>query len=192
MADFFDGMERELRKLYYGWEGAEQFIGTASRVRRMTYKEFCWPSDKINAELEKCFKAIFMDDYSEMLVKGPIEVWTLCPHHLMPCKFKVYVGYVPNERVLGLSKFSRVAVILGRRPVMQEMYSKELAEVILTNLKPRGVGVFVIGEHGCMKARGVQQDANVTTSVLKGVIYDRPEVRAEFYSIVRGGNRAYE
>lgn len=187
MMDIYEEIEKRFKVGYYGWEGADQFTGTAGRLRRMT-KELCWTNAKIEEELVKCFRAFFIDSYDELLVSGPTEVWTLCPHHLLPCRFKVYIGYIPNERVLGLSKFSRVAVILGRRPVIQEMYSRELADAIWGNLKPKGLGVYVIGNHGCMEARGVKQHANVTTSVLKGVIFDRPEVRAEFYSAVKGGN----
>ena len=77
---------------------------------------------------------------------------------------------------------------MGKRPVIQEMYSRELANVIMNNLKPKGLGVYVIGKHGCMEARGVKQSVNVTTSVLRGVIFDRPEIRAEFYAAVKGGN----
>lgn len=187
MMDVFEETEKGLRRRYYGWQGADQFIGTAGRLGRMA-EELCWPNDKIEKELKKCFEAVFVDSYDELLVSGPTEVWTLCPHHLLPCRFKVFIGYIPNERVLGLSKFSRVAIVLGKRPVIQEMYSRELADAIMDNLKPRGLGVYVIGRHGCMEVRGVKQGVNVTTSVLKGVIFDRPEVRAEFYATVTGGN----
>ncbi len=185
--EFFTELEKRLRKRYYGWEGAKQFEGTGSRLVR-AFEEFCWTNERVQKELDNCFQTSFVDKYDEMLVEGPIEVWTLCPHHLLPCRFVVYVGYVPDELVLGLSKFARIAVILGRRPVIQEMYSRELAEVIQEKLHPKGVGVFVIGSHGCMEARGIRQHANVTTSVLKGVIENRPEDRAEFYSIVRERN----
>jgi len=185
--EVFEELETLLRRLYYGWEGAKQFEGTGSRLSRMV-EEFCWPPKKVAEELDKCFKT-FQDSYDEMLVSGPTEVWTLCPHHLLPCKFKVYAGYIPKGEVLGLSKFSRVADILARRPIIQEQYSRELANTLWTRLQPKGVGVFVIGEHGCMRARGVKQDAPIYTAVLEGAIKDRPEVRAEFYSIVNERRR---
>lgn len=190
MEELFSELEKRLRKRYYGWPGQKQFDGTGNRLVR-AFDEFCWTNDKIQKELNKCFEPPFVDGYDEMLVEGPIEVWTLCPHHLLPCRFTVYVGYVPDELILGLSKFARVAVILGKRPVIQEMYSRELVDVINERLKPKGVGVFVIGNHGCMESRGIQQHAEVTTSVLKGVIENRPEDRAEFYAVVRKGNGRY-
>lgn len=186
--ELFIELESLLRRQYYGWEGVEQFNGTGERLSR-AFEELCWTNEKIASELETCFDAVFVDGYDELLVEGPIVVWTLCPHHLLPCRFTVYIGYVPDEEVLGLSKFARVTIILGKRPVMQETYSRELADIIVERLRPKGVGVYVVGEHGCMQARGVGQSTGVTTSVLKGVIKDRPEVRAEFLAIVHERSR---
>lgn len=185
--ELFGELEKRLRRRYYGWQGGKQFEGTGARLAR-AFDEFCWTNERIQKTVDGCFQADLVDSYDEMLVEGPIEAWTLCPHHLLPCKFTVYVGYIPDELVLGLSKFARIAVALGKHPVIQEMYSRELAGVIEERLKPRGVGVFVTGNHGCMEARGVQQHANVTTSVLKGVIKYESEARAEFLSIVRERN----
>lgn len=185
MENLFQELEKKLRRRYYGWNGAKQFEGTSSRLLR-AFDEFCWTNDHIQKELDNF--TTFVDNFDEMLVEGPIEVYTLCPHHLLPCSFTVYVGYVPDELIPGLSKIARAAITLGKRPVIQEMYSRELAQVVEDKLKPKGVGVFVIGQHGCMQARGIQQHANVTTSVLKGVIKDRPEARAEFLAIVRERN----
>jgi len=186
MEEVFTQIEEGLRKRYYKWDGQKQFEGTAARLLKV-FEEMCRTPKSIDEELKTHFAAAYTDSYDELLVEGPIKVWTLCPHHLMPCKFSVHIGYIPDKRVLGLSKLTRVAVLLGKRPVIQEMYSKELARAILLHLKPKGVGVFVVGEHGCMRARGVGQDASVTTSVLSGTM-EHPERRAEFMSIVRGGN----
>jgi len=183
MEEIFDEVENLLRKQYYSWEGVAQFNGTGERLLR-AFKELCWTNEQIDSELATCFKATFVDKYDELLVEGPISVWTLCPHHLLPCHFTVYTGYVPDEEVLGLSKFARAAVILGKRPVMQETYSRELADAITANLRPKGIGIYVVGEHGCMQARGVRQPTSVTTSILRGVVKDRPEVRSEFLAIV--------
>lgn len=187
LSEVFHTLEGHLQQKYYTWEGRSQFKGTGERLLR-SFDEFCWASEAIDAEVSKALKAEFNYDIDEMLVEGPIEVWTLCPHHLLPCHFMVYVGYIPTGRVLGLSKFARVAVALGKRPVIQEMYTKELADAINSGLKPKGVGVFVVGQHGCMLSRGIKQHANVTTRVLLGSIKDRPEDRAEFYAIVRERN----
>ena len=180
----YSRIEEFFKKRYEGWEGAVQFEGTGPRLRRMI-DEMCWSPEKIQEELKKCFTT-FEEGYSRMIVSGPTSVWTLCPHHLLGCHFEVYIGCIPDSRVLGLSKFSRVAEIVGRRPIMQETYSRELVEVIWENLKPKGVGVLVYGKHGCMMVRGIKQNANVVTSELRGYFLDQASVKEEFFQIVRG------
>jgi len=178
-------MEKELSVRYEDWEGKVQFEGLSERLERMV-DELFWPLPKIEEEVSKCLRATFTEDYSEMLVEGPILVWAFCPHHLLPCRFKVYIGYIPNGKVLGLSKFSRVAVVMGKRPIMQEQYSRELADTIWEGLGPEGLGIYVVGTHGCMLVRGVmQKDTSVSTSILKGSFLEDSIVRQEFYSVCR-------
>ena len=184
--DVYSRIEKELTMRYADWDGKAQFEGTGDRLRRMV-DELCWSFQKIDKELRGCFKAVFPDKYDEMLVSGPTSVWTLCPHHLVPCNFKVHIGYIPNGKVLGLSKFSRIAIYLGKRPIMQEQYSQDVANAIMEHLKPKGVGVYVIGHHGCIGCRGVTQEVNVSTSILLGEFRSQPEVREEFYRIARDG-----
>jgi GTP cyclohydrolase I len=188
--ELFKQVETELRKRYYGWEGSKHFEGTSGRLLKML-GDFCWTNEQVKEGIKDCFsdRAKYVDTYDEMLVESPIKVWTLCPHHLLPCELRVSIGYVPRNQVLGLSKFARLAVVMGRRPTIQEMYSRELADAILKELEPKGVGVLVVGKHGCMRCRGVGQDASVISSTLRGVMMDRPEVRAEFLALVnRGGS----
>jgi len=180
----FNEVEKFFRTRYTGWEGEVQFEGTGARLKRMI-DEMCWSPEQIDKELDRCFKSVFKEAYSEMVTSGPTSVWTLCPHHLLPCQFQVYIGYIPKGQVLGLSKFSRVAVILGKRPIMQETYTRDVAESIWTKLQPLGVGVLVTGRHGCMEARGILQDADVSTAVLKGEFMDDPKVKEEFYRMVK-------
>lgn len=183
MEEITASLETYFKDRYRGWDGSSQFEGTGRRVQRM-YEELCWENERIEKECTKQLRAVFEDCYDHMLVIGPTEVKTLCPHHLIPCIFKVYIGYLPDGKVLGLSKFSRVAVLLGKRPVMQEMYSRELADLIESNLKPRGVGVYVEGTHGCIQSRGVTQDnIVVTTSTLRGNFLEA-SVKEEFLQIV--------
>lgn len=172
----------ELIKLYEGWEGVKQLKGTPNRLTRM-YSDFCWSPTEIRVELDKHFK-VFEDGYDEMLVTGPITVWVLCPHHLLPCLFNVTIGYVPNGKVLGLSKFARIAEVMGKRPIMQEQYSVELAEELNSRLQPKGVAVYCVGHHDCMRSRGIKQDAPVVTSVIRGVFEEHP-TREEFLAIAR-------
>lgn len=125
-----------------------------------------------------------------MLVERNISVWTFCPHHILPCHFIVNIGYIPKKEVLGLSKFTRIAIALGKRPVIQEQYTQEVADVLYDSLKPEGLGVYVIGSHGCMACRGVEQpEVDVTTCVLKGSFLTDGTVRKEFYdNILRRTN----
>lgn len=171
-----------LTELYAGWEGAKQFDGTPERIQRM-YQEFCWPPSRLEAELEQQFH-VFDSGYDEMVVVGPLTVWTLCPHHLLPCKFLVTIGYIPlGGKVLGLSKFARISEIMAKRPIMQEQYCTELADKLEAKLKPKGVAVSIRGHHGCMESRGVKQEAPVTSSVLKGDFKVNGTTREEFYAI---------
>ena len=176
----------ELTRTYEGWEGVKQFKGTPNRLVKM-YTDFCWAPNEIQVELDKEFKA-FEDKFNELLVAGPIVVWVLCPHHLLPVELKVTIGYVPNGKILGLSKFARIAEIMGKRPIMQEQYSEELAEELDKRLQPQGVAVFTVGRHGCMVSRGVKQDVPIVTSVIRGVFKEYP-TREEFYAIARGNSR---
>jgi GTP cyclohydrolase IA len=183
--DVFNDLEKYFQNLYSDWGGVVQFEGSGARLRRL-YEEMCWPSSKIDGEVTKQLKSVFPCDYSEMLVEGPINVWTLCPHHILPCHFKVHIGYVPKGGVLGLSKFSRVSVALAKRPIMQEQYTSDLADCLEKSLEPIGLGVHVVGTHGCMECRGVlQEEAVVTTVVLRGAIMNEPETRREFYNNIK-------
>jgi len=181
----FKDIESLLLERYSDWGGKEQFKGTSTRLKKML-EEMYWTSSQIDEEINKALGASFEESYNQMLVEGPVSVWTLCPHHLLPCHLEVQIGYIPNGRVLGLSKFSRVAVALGKRPTMQEQYSRELADTLWEKLSPDGLGVYVVGSHGCIVSRGVlQRDVRVSTSTLKGSFLDDPGVREEFFSIAR-------
>jgi len=186
MKEYCEGLVSVFQERYEGWEGAKQFSGTPDRLVRM-YDDFCWPPERISSELDKAFGRTFKHSYKETLVVKPIDVWTLCPHHFLPCRFNVSIGYAPDGFVLGLSKFARIADALSRRPVMQEEYSDELANLLMERLQPRGVAVYIIGQHGCMITRGVRQSSSVVTSVVKG-IFEEPAYRAEFLALCRSNH----
>jgi len=181
----FEKIEDFFKERYFNWDGACQFDGTGDRLRRLV-EEMCWPMEQIQEEVDRCFKKDFPESVSEMVILTPTVVWTLCPHHILPCRFEVCIGYIPSgQSVLGLSKFSRIAVLMGKRPIMQETYTREVADIIENKIKPEGLGVWVIGSHGCMEVRGILQSAKVSTSVLRGSFMDDQKVREEFYSIAR-------
>jgi len=179
----FGPIVEELQRIYGGWAGVKQLKGTPARLARM-YADYCWSAEKIEEELSKHFR-VFENGYDEMLVVKNLDIWTLCPHHLLPCHFKVSIGYVPTGRVLGLSKFARIAETLAKRPVIQEEYSTELAELFMDRLKPKGVAVYIVGQHGCMTSRGVRQHSDVVTSTVKGCFLKEAATREEFFAICR-------
>ncbi len=162
----FDSMVQLLLEKYKGWDGKSQFEDTPRRLAEM-YNEFCWSPEKIEEELDRHTR-LFEDGYDEDLTAKNIQVKTLCPHHLLPCSFSVDIKYSPNGKVLGLSKFTRIAVILGKHPVMQETYTRELADTLFERVQPKSVIVTVRGIHGCLQYRGALQETEIETEVRRG------------------------
>lgn len=147
--------------------------------------EFNEQNQNIEEELERLFSAKFDSSMDELVIAKDIEVWMLCPHHLLPVKMKVHVGYLPNGKVLGLSKIPRVAKLLGKRPMLQEDYTVRLVESIYRNLNPVGVIVVVEGEHLCVKMRGIKDsDCVMKTSAIRGNFDD--SIKQEFLKLIGG------
>ena len=131
-------------------------------------------------------KALFTVTYDEMVIVKDIEMFSLCEHHLLPFFGKVHVAYVPNGRVIGLSKIPRLIEIFSRRLQIQERMTTQIAETIQRAIDPQGVGVVIEARHLCMMMRGVekQRSAAVTSSML-GCFRDEQETRTEFLSLIR-------
>lgn len=126
------------------------------------------------------------DGYDDMVVVRDIAFFSLCEHHLLPFFGRAHIGYVPNGKVVGLSKLPRLVDAYARRLQVQERMTREIAEAINTAVTPRGVGVVVEGRHLCMEMRGVEKVTSETvTSCLLGVFRSDPRVRAEFLSNFR-------
>ena len=148
-------------------------------------QEFISPKWVIDKEVKKICSVTFDAKYDEMVATSGIRVYSLCPHHLLPVKYNVCVAYIPNKKVLGLSKVVRLARILSKRAVLQEDYTNDVAQVLFENLQPLGTGVVVRGEHACMRMRGVsEQSSEVTTSSLKGVFLTNPSTKTEFLRLM--------
>jgi GTP cyclohydrolase I len=126
------------------------------------------------------------EDYDELVVARSIPVRSVCEHHLLPFVGVAHVGYLPGDRILGLSKLARVVEHFARRPQVQERLTKQVADWLAGHLRPKGVGVVIEAEHSCMTLRGVQAvgSSTVTSSVL-GVLRDDPRSRAEFFGLTR-------
>jgi GTP cyclohydrolase I len=129
--------------------------------------------------------ALFSEQYDEMVLVRDIEVYSLCEHHLLPFFGKAHIGYLPNGRVIGLSKLPRLVDVFARRLQVQERLTREVAEAIQTLLEPFGVGVVMEASHLCMMMRGVEkQNSSTVTSCLLGAFRDDQRTRAEFMTLV--------
>ena len=126
-------------------------------------------------------EAIFDENYDEMVIVKDIEFYSLCEHHILPFWGRCHVGYLPRNRIIGLSKIPRIVDMFSRRLQVQERLTREIAEALETALDPRGVAVVIEGQHLCMMARGVQKQApKMTTNVMRGTFRDDSSTRAEF------------
>ncbi len=129
--------------------------------------------------------ALFPSDNSEMVVVQNIELYSLCEHHLLPFIGKAHVAYIPNGKVLGLSKLARIVDMYARRLQIQENMTKEIAEAIQNVTGAAGVGVVIEAQHMCMMMRGVEkQNASMKTSMMLGSFRSNPATRAEFMALV--------
>ena len=125
--------------------------------------------------------AIFAEDHHNMVVVKDIEIYSMCEHHMLPFFGKIHVAYIPNGRILGLSKVPRIVDVFARRLQVQERLTEQVAEAIQTTLRPEGVAVVCEAYHLCMMMRGVQkQNSKTITSAMKGVFLEDLRTREEF------------
>ena len=130
--------------------------------------------------------AIFSVENENMIIVKDINYYSLCEHHLLPFMGRVHVGYIPNGKVLGLSKIPRIIDIFARRLQLQEQLTHQIAESISNFLNPKGVGVVIEGEHLCMRMRGVQkQNATMQTSSMTGIFRKEEKTREEFLNLIK-------
>ena len=130
--------------------------------------------------------AIFDSDVSEIVLVKDIELYSICEHHLLPFIGKCHVAYLPNGKVLGLSKIARIVDLFARRLQIQETLTTQIADSIMKLLSPEGVAVIIEAKHLCMMMRGVaKQNSVMKTSCMVGCFKDNPNTRAEFLSLVR-------
>ena len=163
----------------------EGLLETPARVARAYRELFQGYEGDPRAYLERTFEEV--GGYDELIVLSDIRVVSFCEHHMLPVVGRAHVGYLPTDRVVGISKLARVVNGFARRLQIQEKLSAEIAGAIQDILKPQGVGVVIEAEHSCMTLRGVNTPGSkLTTSRLLGVIRDDPRTREEFLRLVNG------
>ena len=135
--------------------------------------------------------ALFTVEYNEMVMVRDIDLYSLCEHHLLPFFGKCHVAYIPDGRVIGLSKIPRIVDVFARRLQVQERLTTQIAETLEAKLQPLGVAVVIEATHLCMAMRGVEKQNSVTvTSAMRGVFHRDPRTRAEFLELIHHGNPA--
>jgi GTP cyclohydrolase I len=135
------------------------------------------------SELFKCFED-GAEDVNELVIVHDIPVVSVCEHHLADIIGTAHVGYVPNGRIIGLSKLARLVDCFSRRLQVQEKLTTQIADCIVKHLQPLGVGVLIRANHSCMSTRGVKvHGSTTTTSAMRGVLMDKPEARKEFLDL---------
>lgn len=176
-------------RLLIEWAGddpdREGLVDTPKRVAR-SYKElFSGYDENPRAYLERTFEEV--GGYDELIVLRDIRIVSFCEHHMLPVIGRAHIGYLPNNRVVGISKLARVVNGFARRLQIQEKLTAEIADAVSDILQPQGVGVVIEAEHSCMSLRGVKTTGStLTTSRLRGVLRDDLRTREEFLRLVRG------
>jgi GTP cyclohydrolase I len=136
--------------------------------------------------------AVFNEAHEEMILVRDIEMYSLCEHHMLPFWGRAHVAYVPNGRLIGLSKLPRIVEIFARRLQVQERLTDQIADAIMETLEPQGVGVVIEAAHLCMMMRGVEkQSSRTVTSAVRGIFRSDSKTRSEFLRLVHAG-RAVE
>ena len=143
-----------------------------------------WWREFIDYDAGKIETAFTLDNNDQMVAVTGMRVWSLCEHHLLPFSATVSIGYIPEDKVLGLSKFARIAHKHAHKPQVQERLVQEIADEVKRVTGSENVAVVADGEHSCMVMRGIRTSGSMRTSVMSGAFRNEPETRAEFLNLV--------
>ncbi|CAN5126604.1 GTP cyclohydrolase I FolE [soil metagenome] len=161
----------------------EGLLETPARVARMYAEIFAGLHTDPAIHLQK----LFTQKHDEMVIVKEIEFSSCCEHHLLPFYGKAHIGYLPDGKVVGLSKLARVVEVISKKPQVQERMTEDLADLIMAEVQPRGVGVILEASHSCMTIRGVKKPGAMTiTSAVRGLVKTNPATRAELMALVMG------
>ena len=156
---------------------------TPARVARMYAEMF----SGLHADPRQLLRKTFTQKYDEMVLVRDIEFASTCEHHLLPFLGKAHIAYLPAGKIVGLSKLPRVVEVLAHRPQVQERMTEELADLLMEELKPRGVGVILEATHTCMTIRGVRKPGGIcTTSSMRGTFRENQATRNELMALIYG------
>lgn len=159
---------------------------TPSRVARMYAELLCGLHDDPREHLKK----FFQEKYDEVVLVRDISFNSLCEHHLLPFMGKAHIGYLPDGKVVGLSKLARVVEVISHRPQVQERMTEDIANLLLEELGAKGVAVVVEATHSCMTIRGVRKPGSLcVTSAMKGIFRSNLSTRSEIMQLIYGGRR---
>ncbi len=135
---------------------------------------------------QELFTTFDTDGYDQIILLKNIEIFSMCEHHMLPFFGIAHVAYIPNERIVGISKLARLVDIYARRLQIQERIGEQVTNDLMTYLRPKGAACVIEAVHMCMRMRGVsKQRSSMVTSSLKGAFFDKPEVRQEFLSLIK-------
>jgi GTP cyclohydrolase I len=164
----------------------EGLLETPARVARMYAEIF----SGLHKDPRVHLKRVFTENYDEIVLVRDIEFHSMCEHHLLPFSGKAHVGYLPNGKVVGLSKLARVVDEVARRPQVQERMTETIANMVEQELGARGVVVLIESSHSCMSMRGIRKaGASCTTSAMRGVFRENLSSRAEILGLILNQNR---
>jgi len=162
----------------------ENFADTAARAAKGLH-ELIHDQAQVKTEVAALLAKTFPAKYNEMVISKHNTTFGVCPHHLLPVIYRISMAYIPTDKVLGLSKLSRLARLIARGPRLQEDLTHELADILHEQLASQGSAVYIEGLHMCMAARGVgAHEARLVTSGVRGVFLDQPATREEFIKLV--------
>ena len=161
----------------------EGLVGTPDRVARMyeeVFEGMCYTNDEIAQMFDKCFEDTTTGN---LVIVGDIPIFSYCEHHIaLMYDMTVDVGYIPNGKVIGLSKIARIADMVGKRLQLQERIGSDILEILIKVLGTEDVAVKISGRHSCMTARGIKKPSITTTCALSGAFKENSDLRQEFYS----------